>query len=154
MLSQNIARTIEILGRRSANQEARFAKLTIPSLQRALFGARRSRTIAYVLGGQFVELLALLLVYMPFTNMMHFFAKWFTFHMVRWDDAPNLRGSNLEWEMGPLLNQPVSWSAPHIQSIKHWADVAKTTSGEPPARSRIGQAATEENAAQTEKGVG
>jgi len=74
-----------------------------------------------------IVLLLLIAVYMPFTNMMHFFAKSFTYHMVRWDDLPNLRGSKLEKGLGPLLNQPVSWSAPHIQTIKRWSDTLQET---------------------------
>jgi len=71
-----------------------------------------------------VILLLLTAMYLPFTNMMHFFAKWFTYHKVRWDDAPNLRGSKIERTVKELLNQPVSWSAPHIQSGKSWSEVA------------------------------
>ena len=70
-------------------------------------------------------LLVLLLAYLPFTNMMHFFAKWFTYHKVRWEDAPNFRGSKLERDLAPLLEQRVSWAAPHMQTINHWSDVAK-----------------------------
>ena len=72
-----------------------------------------------------IVLLVLFLAYLPFTNIMHFFAKFFTYHMVRWDDAPHLRGSNLERKLQPILQYPVSWSAPHTQSIKIWSDVAK-----------------------------
>jgi nitrate reductase gamma subunit len=72
-----------------------------------------------------IVLLALFLAYLPFTNMMHFFAKFFTYHMVRWDDKPHLRGSELERKLQPILSYPVSWSAPHIQGVKHWSDVAK-----------------------------
>jgi len=77
-----------------------------------------------------IILLLLLAVYIPFTNIMHFFAKWFTYHKIRWDDAPNLRGSNLEKSLGSMLNQPISWSAPHTQSIMHWSDAARITTEE------------------------
>jgi len=74
-----------------------------------------------------IILLALLLAYVPFTNMMHFFAKWFTYHKVRWDDMPNLRGSKLERDLGPVLSQPISWSAPHVKPvIQYWSDIADT----------------------------
>lgn len=63
--------------------------------------------------------------YMPFTNMMHFFAKWFTYHKIRWDDAPNLRGSNLESKLDPLHNLPLSWAASHVQELGRWSDIAK-----------------------------
>jgi nitrate reductase gamma subunit len=74
-----------------------------------------------------ILLLLLLLLYIPFTNMMHFFAKSFAYHLVRWDDVPNLRGSKLEKKLGPLLNQPVSWSAPHIEAITRWSDAVPGT---------------------------
>jgi nitrate reductase gamma subunit len=73
-------------------------------------------------------LLALLLAYVPFTNMTHFFAKHFTLNAVRWEDKPHLRGSDLERKLGPILQQPVSWSAPHMQDIHKWADTAKCES--------------------------
>jgi nitrate reductase gamma subunit len=62
--------------------------------------------------------------YLPFTNMMHFFAKWFTYHKVRWDDTPNLRGSDLESKLGPLHNLPLSWAASHVQELGRWSDIA------------------------------
>jgi len=77
-----------------------------------------------------IILLLLLAAYMPFTNMMHFFAKYFTYHNVRWDDAPNLRGSNLEKSLGSILSQPLSWSAPHTQSLMYWSDAARITTEE------------------------
>ncbi|MFC1990032.1 respiratory nitrate reductase subunit gamma [Chloroflexota bacterium] len=77
-----------------------------------------------------IILILLLAAYMPFTNIMHFFAKWFTYHKVRWDDEPNLRGSNLEKSLGSVLNQPLSWSAPHTQPIMHWSDIARITTEE------------------------
>lgn len=69
-------------------------------------------------------LLTLLLAYLPFTNMMHFFAKFFTYHKVRWDDRLNLRGSAIERELKQLLEQRINWAAPHMQSLKRWMDVA------------------------------
>jgi len=77
-----------------------------------------------------IILLLLLVTYMPFTNIMHFFAKWFTYHKVRWDDKPNLRGSNLEKVLGSTLNQPISWSAPHTQPLMCWSDAAWITTEE------------------------
>ena len=91
-----------------------------------------------------IVLLLLIAAYMPFTNMMHFFAKSFAYHMVRWDDAPNVRGSKLERGLGPLLSQPLSWSAPHIQSVKRWSDTVQET---------ITQEVTEEPVPRVQKGV-
>jgi nitrate reductase gamma subunit len=69
-------------------------------------------------------LFSLFILYMPFTRMTHFFAKYFTYHKVRWDDTPNLRGGPMEGPIKEALNFGVSWSAPHIQSGKTWAQVA------------------------------
>jgi len=72
-----------------------------------------------------ILLICLFLIYMPFTSMMHYLAKYFTYHRVRWDDEPNLTGSDTEEKIKKALNQPISWSAPHIQSEKRWREVVK-----------------------------
>lgn len=71
-----------------------------------------------------VILFSLFLIYMPFTHMMHGLAKYFTYHRVRWEDKPNLSGGDIEKRVEELLNQPVSWSAPHIQHGKRWSEIA------------------------------
>jgi len=58
--------------------------------------------------------------------MMHLFAKYFLYHNVRWEDEPNIKGGKLEAKVKEALNFGVSWSAPHIQSGKTWAEVATT----------------------------
>ncbi len=63
------------------------------------------------------------LIYIPFSHMMQLFFRYY--HELRWDHVPNRRGSNIERKVKELLNQPVSWSAPHIQSGKKWSEVAK-----------------------------
>jgi len=72
-----------------------------------------------------IILFSLFLIYMPFTSMMHGLAKYFTYHSVRWDDAPILTDSKKARKIAALLNKPVSWTAPHIQSGKTWSEVAK-----------------------------
>jgi nitrate reductase gamma subunit len=71
-------------------------------------------------------LTALLVAYIPLTHMSHFFVKWFTWHKIRWDDEPNVRGGRIEKLIQNALNSPVSWSAPHIRADgrKTWADIA------------------------------
>jgi len=72
-------------------------------------------------------LLALIfLAYLPFSRMMHFVAKYFTYHEVRWDDEPLTAGGRLERTANRLLEQPVTWAAPHVKAngIKNWVDVA------------------------------
>jgi nitrate reductase gamma subunit len=69
---------------------------------------------------------SLLLAYVPLTHMSHFFVKWFTWHRIRWDDEPNVRGGRIERMIADALERPVTWSAPHIagDGRKTWADVA------------------------------
>lgn len=72
-----------------------------------------------------VIFLGVFLAYLPWSHMTHFFAKYFTWHSVRWDDAPNL-GGPYDRRVQELLALPISWSAPHIKGDgkKTWADVA------------------------------
>lgn len=70
-----------------------------------------------------IVLLSLFLIYMPFTHMMHGLAKYFTYHRVFWEDEPSRPGGDIEKKVEKLLNQPVSWSAPHIQSGKRWSEI-------------------------------
>jgi len=81
-----------------------------------------------------VVLIMLLLAYLPYTNIMHFFAKHFTFNEVRWDDAPNLRGSALERKLAPLLSMRLTWAAPHMQTLNKWSDIADEGIGESPSK--------------------
>ena len=73
-----------------------------------------------------IILLSIFFLYFPITRMMHLFAKYFTYHKVRWEDEPNIKGSKLEKKVKEALNFGVSWSAPHIQTGKTWAEVATT----------------------------
>jgi hypothetical protein len=58
--------------------------------------------------------------------MMHPVAKYFTYHQVRWDDRPMESGSSMEREVQSLLQQPVTWAAPHVgaDGTKSWVDIA------------------------------
>ena len=60
--------------------------------------------------------------------MTHFFTKYFTYHSVRWEDSPNVSGGKMSKEIEKLLNQPVSWAAPHIgaDGHKNWIALATT----------------------------
>ncbi len=73
-----------------------------------------------------IILISLFLLYFPITRMMHLFAKYFLYHNVRWEDEPNVKGGKLEKKVKEALNFGVSWSAPHIQAGKTWAEVATT----------------------------
>jgi nitrate reductase gamma subunit len=69
---------------------------------------------------------ALLTAYIPLTHMSHFIAKYFTYHTVRWDDRPNLKGSDLAKKVAEYLTYRPRWAARHIgaDGVKTWADIA------------------------------
>ena len=70
---------------------------------------------------------ALFIFYLPFTRMVHFFSKYFTYHQVRWDDTPVEAGSALERKLLSALDFGVDWSAEHIKPTgKTWLEVATT----------------------------
>jgi nitrate reductase gamma subunit len=68
----------------------------------------------------------LVLAYIPMTHMSHFFIKWFTYHMIRWEDEPNTIGSEIEKQVIENVQYPVTWAAPHINADgkKNWLDIA------------------------------
>jgi nitrate reductase gamma subunit len=67
----------------------------------------------------------LFLAYLPFTKMLHFLAKYFTYHEVRWNDAPMTGNNHMEKDIKKHLNQPVTWAAPHLKADgkKNWVDI-------------------------------
>lgn len=67
---------------------------------------------------------ALFLIYLPFTRSMHYITRFFAFFWIRWDDRPTVAGGAVERKVKKLLEQPISWSAPHIQAGKKWSEVA------------------------------
>ena len=77
-------------------------------------------------------LLSMLLAYIPLTHMSHFIGKYFAYHAIRWNDEPNMPGGAQEKKIGKMLNQPVTWAAPHIQGDGKttWADVATKDTAE------------------------
>ena len=62
------------------------------------------------------------LLYLPFSHIMRAFLRYY--HELRWDDKPNLVGSDVARNVRKLLDQPVSWSAPHIPQGRTWAEIA------------------------------
>jgi nitrate reductase gamma subunit len=77
-----------------------------------------------------IILLLLFCVYLPFTGMIHFVGKFFTFHEVLWNDKP-LDGP-MERRLGDLLSQKVDWEAKHARAggRKSWAEIAKEIGNE------------------------
>jgi nitrate reductase gamma subunit len=70
-----------------------------------------------------IILFDLFLIYLPFTRSMHYITRLFAFLLIRWDDEPNLRGSELERQLMQLFDHKVTWAAPHIQTGKKWGEV-------------------------------
>jgi len=68
----------------------------------------------------YIIFIALHLIYLPFTQVFHYISRIFVFFLIRWDDKPNLRGSNLEKEIERLLEQRVTWQGPHVRHGKSW----------------------------------
>jgi hypothetical protein len=58
--------------------------------------------------------------------MTHFFAKYFTYHSVRWEDTPNLPETKLQKKIDKQLAYIVTWAAPHVSADgkKTWVDIA------------------------------
>lgn len=78
---------------------------------------------------------ALVAAYIPCTHMAHFVAKYFTYHAVRWDDAPNLGDGRIQRTVAEYLTYRPTWSAPHVgaDGTRTWADIATTPPPVPPA---------------------
>ncbi|MCL4393997.1 MAG: respiratory nitrate reductase subunit gamma [Chloroflexi bacterium] len=65
------------------------------------------------------------MIYMPFTKLIHYFAKYFTFHHSLWDDAFSSKGSLTDRKIVEQLSYSVRWSAPHIVAGKTWLEQAQ-----------------------------
>ncbi len=76
-----------------------------------------------------LSVLLLFLIYLPFTDMIHPVIKYFTYHDIRWNDAP--QSGNMEKAVGKLLAQPVVWSAAHIKADgkSNWVDITTAENG-------------------------
>ena len=75
-------------------------------------------------------LTAVFFLYLPFTHMTHFVGKFFTYHKVRWEDHPNIRGSKIEKAVAEYLGYKLSWSAPHIKAGTSWAEAVSGDSND------------------------
>lgn len=71
---------------------------------------------------------SVVLAYIPLTHMAHMFMKYFMYHEIRWEDAPNVKGGKIEAAVLRNLGFKPTWAAPHIgaDGRKTWADIATT----------------------------
>jgi nitrate reductase gamma subunit len=67
----------------------------------------------------------LFILYLPMSDMIHFVAKYFMYHEIRWNDKP--LDVKMEKEVQKMLLQPINWSAGHINSSggKKWSVIVK-----------------------------
>ena len=72
-------------------------------------------------------LFELFLIYMPFTKLIHYFAKYFTFHKALWDDAFKAKGSAKDRQVRAQLDFEAMWAAPHVAPGQSWLQQAQTT---------------------------
>jgi nitrate reductase gamma subunit len=71
-------------------------------------------------------LFELFMIYMPFSKLIHYFAKYFTYHSQLWDDAFKTKGSPTDKRVTEQLAYTPAWSAPHVVPGKSWLEQAET----------------------------
>ncbi len=69
----------------------------------------------------------LFLVYLPFTKLIHYFAKYFTFDRALWDDGFKAKGSPVDRKITAQLGYAAAWAAPHFAAGQSWLQQAQTT---------------------------
>ncbi len=81
-----------------------------------------------IFGALTIVLASLLIAYIPLTHMSHMFMKYFLYHNVKWDDAPNRQGSLIESAVMQNLKFKPTWKAKHIgaDGTKSWQDIASS----------------------------
>ncbi len=73
-------------------------------------------------------LFELFMIYMPFTKLIHYFAKYLTFDLTLWGDEFHVKGSAADEQIARQLGYGVTWSAPHIAPGKTWLEQAQAAS--------------------------
>ncbi|MEW6770488.1 MAG: respiratory nitrate reductase subunit gamma [Bacillota bacterium] len=74
-------------------------------------------------------LFELFLIYMPFSKLFHYMAKYFTFDKIFWDDILNVKGSWVDKRVTSQLSYKLTWSAPHVVPNKTWAEEVEFVDG-------------------------
>jgi nitrate reductase gamma subunit len=69
----------------------------------------------------------LFMIYMPFTKLIHYFAKYFTFDRGLWDDKFKAKGSAVDRQVTQQLAFNATWAAPHISPGRTWLQQAQST---------------------------
>jgi len=81
---------------------------------------------------QDVVVASFLAAYIPLTHMSHMLMKYFLYHRVQWDDAPNRRGGKIEVAARRNLELKPTWQARHVgaDGRKSWREIAASEPGE------------------------
>ncbi|MEW6770486.1 MAG: respiratory nitrate reductase subunit gamma [Bacillota bacterium] len=74
-------------------------------------------------------LFELFLIYMPFSKLFHYVAKYFTFDKIFWDDAYKVKDSPADRQITKQLGYVVTWSGPHVVPGKTWLEEAQLIEG-------------------------
>jgi hypothetical protein len=70
-------------------------------------------------------------IYMPFSKLIHYVMKHFTFTETLWDDAFNMKGSAKDQQLVKQLSFTKNWAGPHFTPGKTWMeDVQSATPGD------------------------
>ncbi|MPM46755.1 hypothetical protein SDC9_93461 [bioreactor metagenome] len=72
----------------------------------------------------------LFLLYLPFSRMMHFAAKYFFYHNIMWDDESMVPQSALEKDVRKSLQYSPRWSSGHIAAGQAWTEQAASQAKE------------------------
>jgi nitrate reductase gamma subunit len=80
-----------------------------------------SVTVPFWLGLHFL-LFELFVIYMPFSKLFHYIAKYFTFDKIFWDDILNIKGSAVDKRITSQLGYKLTWLGPHIAPDKTWVE--------------------------------
>ena len=67
----------------------------------------------------------LFMIYMPFTKLIHYFAKYFTFDRALWDDDFKAQGSAVDRQVTAQLGYKPGWAAPHMVRDQTWLGQAQ-----------------------------
>jgi nitrate reductase gamma subunit len=81
-----------------------------------------------ITGGVAIVTVSVLVAYIPLTHMSHMFMKYFLYHEVKWDDAPNRPGSRIESAVLENLGLKPTWGAKHVgaDGQKTWSDITSS----------------------------
>jgi nitrate reductase gamma subunit len=82
-----------------------------------------------ITGGTAIVTASLLIAYIPLTHMSHMVMKYFLYHDVKWDDAPNQSGGRIEAAVLENLGLKPTWGAKHVGADGHksWNDIASSS---------------------------